>query len=97
MNRPTIKKFIKPTSIDEYPTGPSFDAGHLVTENASWRTEKPVVDPSRCIGCFLCYMYCPEGVIFKHDGKIDIDYAFCKGCGICASECPKQAILMANE
>ncbi len=73
MNRPSIRKFKKPTHISEYPTGPCFDAGHLVTENASWRTEKPVHQKEKCIGCYYCYLCCPEGVIFKSKGKADID------------------------
>ncbi len=99
MNRPSIVKFKKPIHISEYPTGPCFDAGHLVTENAGWRTEKPVHKKEKCVGCFYCYLCCPEGVIFKLEssGKVDIDYAFCKGCGICSKVCRKDAIQMIRE
>lgn len=99
MIRPGISKFKKPTHISEYPVGPCFEAGHLVTENAGWRTEKPVQQKEKCIGCYYCYLCCPEGVIFKSEGegKIDIDYAFCKGCGICAKVCKKNAIQMIRE
>lgn len=99
MSRPGIRKFKKPTHISEYPTGPCFEAGHLVTENAGWRTEKPVHQRELCIGCYYCYLCCPEGVISKSEGegKIDIDYAFCKGCGICAKVCKKNAIQMIRE
>lgn len=96
-NRPAVRNFPQPKHIKDYPTGPCFDAGYLVTTNAGWRTEKPLIDENKCIGCFLCYLYCPEGVIFKKDKTVDIDYDFCKGCGICASECPKQAITMIPE
>ncbi len=97
MNRPGIRKFKKPEHISEYPTGPCFEAGHLITENAGWRTEKPVHHKEQCVGCFYCYLCCPEGVIFKSVGKIDIDYAFCKGCGICAKICKKDAIEMVRD
>ena len=98
MNRPEVKKFVKPRHISEYPCGPCYEAGHLVTENAGWRTEKPVLAEEACVGCLYCYLCCPEGVLFKKpNGKVDIDYAFCKGCGICARVCGKKAIQMVRE
>ncbi|MDR0426973.1 MAG: 4Fe-4S binding protein [Dysgonamonadaceae bacterium] len=97
MNRPRLKKYIKPEHIKDYPVGPSFEAGFLTSENSGWRTEKPVVNNSRCTACRQCYLCCPEGVIFKKDEVIDIDYSFCKGCGICARVCPKKAIIMRQE
>lgn len=97
MNRPELKQFVKPKHINDYPVGPSFEAGFLTSENAGWRTEKPVLDADKCIGCWQCYLCCPDGVIFKNGKIIDIDYAFCKGCGVCANACPKQAIDMQRE
>lgn len=97
MERPKISVFKKPKHINEYPLGTCFTGGHLVTENASWRTEKPVIDTKLCGGCLICYMCCPEGVIYKTEQKVAIDYRFCKGCGICARECKKQAIQMVRE
>lgn len=97
ITRPAIVKYRTPEHISEYPVGPCFQAGHLVTENAGWRTEKPVPDAKACTGCFYCYLCCPEGVIFKSEGKIDIDYSFCKGCGICARVCRSGAIEMVRE
>lgn len=97
MNRPSITEYKTPVHISEYPVGPCYQAGHLVTDNAGWRTEKPILDKENCTGCFYCYLCCPEGVIFKLDGKIEIDYSFCKGCGICARVCKSEAIVMIRE
>ena len=75
------------------------DAGHT----GSWRVERPLLDTNRCIpaksnkaACFLCWMYCPEGVITRTIPPI-FDFEYCKGCGICAEECPAGAIVMVNE
>jgi len=96
--KPVLKVFKTPEDISDYPTGPSFEAGHLVSKNAGWRTFRPLVDEETCVGCYKCYLVCPDGVISKIDnGKITIDYDFCKGCGICAFECPANAITMIKE
>lgn len=62
----------------------------------SWRTERPVVDMSKCILCGLCWLYCPDAVI-EIDSEVRIDYDYCKGCGICADVCPVKAIEMVRE
>lgn len=97
MSRPPLKKYIRPKHINDYPVGPSFDAGFLTSVNSGWRTEKPIVNQNACVGCWQCYLCCPDGVIFKHGKVIDIDYDFCKGCGICVRACPKQAITLIKE
>ena len=68
-----------------------------------WRAERPLIDHSSCVpaktgkeGCYLCWLYCPEGSIKKRI-PIEIDLTYCKGCGICAEECPAQAIRMEDE
>jgi 2-oxoacid:acceptor oxidoreductase delta subunit (pyruvate/2-ketoisovalerate family) len=65
----------------------------------SWRTERPVVDVSKCKLCGVCWLYCPEGSIEVDDLHkiVRIDYEYCKGCGVCAQECPFKAITMVRE
>ncbi len=69
-----------------------------------WRTSKPVIDYSKCIGCSMCSKVCPEGCIVmeqikKNGGKLSpkINYDYCKGCGLCAAECPVKAITMKKD
>ena len=95
--RPDLKKWKRPQHIDQYPIGPSFDAGHLVEKNAGWRSVCPVINLAKCTGCYRCYLLCPDGVIFKKDKKVAIDFDFCKGCGVCSFECPVKAISMVKE
>lgn len=97
MDRPKVQDYKKPANIDSYPIGATFKAGHLVDKNAGWRTFRPVIDREKCVGCLKCYIVCPDGVIFRDEGKVDIDYDFCKGCGICEHECKVHAISMVKE
>jgi len=62
-----------------------------------WRTERPVVDYSKCIKCKLCYLYCPVTAYKWTKKGPACNYYFCKGCGICAEECPVKAITMVKE
>ncbi len=66
-------------------------------KTGSWRTFKPVIDYSKCINCYLCWLYCPFSVISKSDEGVVIDYEYCKGCGICANVCPVKAIAFIPE
>ena len=85
-----------------------FAAGHLVAGNAGWRNVRPVIDARACTGCLQCYLYCPDGAIFKTPTREDagsaaktanvaIDYEFCKGCGMCVRACKFGAISMVSE
>lgn len=97
MIKPLLKDYKKPQRLSAYPLGTSFEAGHLVSENSGWRTQKPVYNHESCTQCKQCYLYCPEGVINFMDKNINIDYQFCKGCGICAKICKKSSIRMEVE
>lgn len=97
MIRPTLREYKQPKKLSEYPQATCYEAGHLVSKNAGWRSKKPVLSAQQCRGCLRCYMYCPDGVIKKGSQVPAIDYDFCKGCGICAKECPFGAIRMEEE
>ncbi len=97
MAKPQIVKFKFPQCLEEMPLGPSAEAGILTEPNSGWRVQRPVVDAAKCSKCLMCWVLCPEGVIGKETGKIEIDMNYCKGCGLCAHECPKKAIIMIRE
>lgn len=84
-------------SFAEIPAATAYEAGYLVTKNAGWRNVRPVINKEKCVGCLQCYLYCPDGVIYKDGGKVSIDYDFCKGCGICKKICKPGAIGMEAE
>jgi len=74
---------------------PDFGSGGKTNE---WRIERPVIDQDKCIKCLLCWAFCPDSTIIRHDNdSVDINYDYCKGCGICANECPTKAITMKEE
>jgi pyruvate ferredoxin oxidoreductase delta subunit len=95
--KPSLQNYVKPKCLCDYPVGPSFFAGHLVTTNSNYRVARPVVDTGKCAGCLHCYIGCPDGAIVKKGRWIEIDYDFCKGCGICFNECKTNAISMKTE
>lgn len=97
VSKPCLHEYNKPSKLSEYPQGTYGEAGHLVKINAGWRTQMPVIDLDKCTNCLQCYMYCPDGVIYKTENKVSIDYDFCKGCGICPTVCKFDAIHMVNE
>lgn len=70
----------------------------LLRETGGWRTFRPVLVPDKCNGCWLCFAYCPDGVISmtKEDRPV-IDYDHCKGCQICVHECPTDALVAERE
>ena len=80
-----------------------FEGGYLTVKNAGWRNIRPTIDPAACTGCLQCYLYCPDGTVFKavdpapSGAPVAIDYDFCKGCGVCAKACRFGAITMIPE
>lgn len=88
------KKF---NSLQAYPKYCAYEADHLVSTNADWRSVRPVINLDKCVGCNQCYMYCPDGAIVKQAKKVAVDYDFCKGCGICKRICKTAAIEMEVE
>lgn len=76
--KPYLRDFV-PQNLEDIPEATAYEAGYLVTKNAGWRNVRPVIDNTKCVGCLQCYLYCPDGVIFQDDNKVDVDYNFCKG------------------
>lgn len=76
----------------------SAAANSTLRETSGWRTFRPVLLPDKCNGCWLCFAYCPDGVISmtKEDRPV-IDYDHCKGCQICVHECPTEALVAERE
>jgi len=98
MNKPKVtRNYQFPTKKEELPKGPGSAAGVLTDVNSGWRTFRPIIDNDKCSFCLRCWLVCPDGVIDKSTGKLEIDYDYCKGCGICAYECPKKCITMVKE
>ena len=73
---PYLRKHV-PEQLSEIPDSTSYEAGYLVTKNAGWRNVRPVIIADKCAGCLQCYLYCPDGVIFRSGSKVAIDYDFC--------------------
>ena len=87
-------------------TWKDLEIGSIVTEPGSasqyrtgdWRSQRPILDKSKCIKCGVCYIFCPEGCIQETaEGHFEADLFYCKGCGICAKECWPKAITMVEE
>lgn len=74
-------------------------AGNIVErQTGRWRTFRPVIDYEKCNHCWICFVWCPDGVIsLDNDDAPHIDYDHCKGCLICYEECPVKAITVERE
>jgi pyruvate ferredoxin oxidoreductase gamma subunit len=73
-------------------------ANSMLRQTGGWRTFRPVLVPDKCNGCWLCFVYCPDGVIsMTKDDLPLIDYDHCKGCQICVQECPTKALVAERE
>ena len=50
-------------------------------------------DPSRCNGCGMCVLVCPQAVFAFANGRaVMADRGACIECGACARNCEPQAI-----
>ena len=51
------------------------------------------MDEKACVGCGMCTMVCPHGVVALHNGKARVaDIGACMECGACAINCPTGAV-----
>jgi 2-oxoacid:acceptor oxidoreductase delta subunit (pyruvate/2-ketoisovalerate family) len=69
----------------------------LKLDTGSWRTERPVLDKSKCNFCGICAVYCPVQCMKDMGDHYEANLAYCKGCGICVHECPRKAYAMKPE
>lgn len=84
------QKMIECSLIDKGGAKP-FKPGDRVKAIPQW-------DKDRCIRCGVCYVYCPDGAVYRQaDGFFDVDRDRCKGCGICHRECWFGVISMVLE
>jgi pyruvate ferredoxin oxidoreductase gamma subunit len=73
-------------------------ANVTVRKTGDWRTIRPVLDPEKCIGCWMCYLHCPDGAVRMTGANHPlIDYDHCKGCLLCVEECPTLALIAERE
>lgn len=83
--------------VADYPVAISKPTVGSGGRTGTWRIFKPILHRDRCIGCLLCWLFCPEGAVERREEGILINYEYCKGCGICSNECPRGAIEMVYE
>ena len=51
------------------------------------------LDTEKCIGCRLCALVCPHGVLVVEERKARItDRDLCMECGACSMNCPVNAL-----
>ena len=70
-----------------------------LSQTGLWRTERPIIDESRCNRCWwICSTFCPDGAIqVDAERRPQIDYDHCKGCLVCVAQCPPHAIIAVPE
>lgn len=93
--RPTVDELplgtILPKSV--LPNGKEIGPGAAKQrKTGTWSKEKAVVNQEKCIECLKCLFHCPEGIIYKNNGKVKINNVYCKTCGICVAVCPVDAV-----
>ncbi len=51
------------------------------------------LDQQKCIGCGMCTIVCPHGVlVIDHRKAHIVDRDLCMECGACAKNCPVEAL-----
>ncbi len=92
----TTEKWINLEFSPARTSAPAIHAARTSVEvrTGFWRTQKPLIDPSRCHKCsWICSTFCPDGAItVEQDRSPKIDYDHCKGCMVCLVQCPHHAI-----
>ena len=78
------------------PVFPISRTDSLANHTGSWSIDRPVLTTA-CTACALCALFCPEGVITRSNGSMDVDYLYCKGCGICEVVCPVHGAIHMEE
>jgi len=54
-------------------------------------------DREKCVGCGMCLLVCPHGVLNMSDGRAYVeDRDACMECGACAQNCPTEAITVTT-
>jgi len=62
------------------------------------QTGAVLCDEDRCVGCWMCIMVCPFGVIHQGDGKIASKCDLCYGEEVpaCVQNCPNEALVLVE-
>ena len=51
------------------------------------------LDEGKCTGCGMCLSVCPQLVLSKNNGKVEIiNRDACMECGACSRNCPTEAL-----
>ncbi len=54
-----------------------------------------IVNKTKCIGCFSCVGFCPQGAMRQHEEMVEPFK--CISCGSCTEECPTEAIVLVEK
>ena len=93
------KTIVLPYEAPAISTPNVIASGNIIErKTGKWRTFRPVINYDKCNHCWICFVWCPDGVISLDDKEFPhIDYDHCKGCLICYEECPIKAITVERE